>query len=70
MKYRVKVDPDKCKSCQLCVAACPKKIMKLSDKKNSRGFEIAICVDEDLCIGCQACAQVCPDVAIEIDKED
>ncbi len=65
-RFKIKVDPIFCKSCELCVVACPKKIMKISDKKNDRGFSLAVCMDEEACIGCMACAEVCPDVAIEI----
>ncbi len=70
MLYRITVDPEKCKSCSLCIAACPKHIMSLSDKTNSRGFEVVECVDLSQCIGCKACAEVCPEVAIEITKEN
>lgn len=70
MAFRVKIDPDKCKSCRLCIAACPKNIMSLSEQKNVQGFELAVCIDEEKCIGCKACAEVCPDVAIEIIKEN
>lgn len=70
MLYRIIVDPEKCKSCGLCLAACPKHIMKISDQKNSRGFEVAECFDLSQCIGCKACAEICPDAAIEIVKEN
>lgn len=70
MSFRIIVDPEKCKSCELCIAACPKHIMRLSEVKNARGFELAQCFDESKCIGCKICAEVCPDVAIEIIKEN
>lgn len=70
MPYRVKVEPRRCKSCELCLVVCPKKIMRLSGTKNELGFRVAECFDEPACIGCLACAQVCPDVAIEILKEE
>jgi len=68
MAFRVTVDGRRCKSCELCVAACPKKIMIISDQKNELGFRVAACQNAGLCTGCAACAQVCPDVAIEIFK--
>lgn len=70
MAFKVKVDARRCKSCELCVAVCPKKIMEISDRKNEQGFWLAVCVDESVCTGCLACAQVCPDVAIEILKTE
>ena len=66
--YRVKVDARRCKSCELCVPACPKKIMVITGKKNELGFKIAGCRDEALCTGCLACALVCPETAIDIVK--
>ena len=68
--FKIRVDASRCKSCELCVVACPKKIMAVSDKKNELGFKLAICTDENVCTGCLACAQVCPDVAIEIVRQE
>jgi 2-oxoglutarate ferredoxin oxidoreductase subunit delta len=68
--FKVKVDANFCKSCELCVAACPKKIMVISEKKNTLGFKLAECTDENLCTGCLACALVCPDVAVEIVRKE
>ncbi len=70
MAFRVKVDPALCKSCELCVPACPKKIMIITDSKNELGFKVAGCTDARQCTGCLACALVCPEVAIEISKEE
>ncbi len=69
MSYRVKIDPHRCKSCELCVAVCPKKILEISDERNELGFHVAVCRNEQDCTGCLACALVCPDLAIEIEKE-
>ncbi|NTV52960.1 MAG: 4Fe-4S binding protein [Candidatus Firestonebacteria bacterium] len=68
--FKVKVDAKRCKSCELCVAVCPKNIIVISEKKNEQGFRLAVCQDEDACTGCLACAQVCPDVAIEIVRKE
>ncbi|MCD4814421.1 4Fe-4S dicluster domain-containing protein [bacterium] len=69
MTFRLKIDPDRCKACEMCIAVCPKKIIRFSEKINKTGFRVVACVDEDSCTGCQACALVCPEVAIEIFKE-
>ena len=69
-KFKVKVDARRCKSCELCIPACPKKIMLISDRKNELGFKVAVCRDESACTGCLGCAQVCPEVAIEIFREE
>ena len=66
----VSVNDSKCKGCALCVSACPKKIMKISDKANQSGQYVAVCSDPPSCIGCKCCGIICPDDAITIEKED
>lgn len=68
--FSVSVEARRCKSCELCIPVCPKKIMLISDRKNELGFRVAACRDLKTCTGCLACAQVCPEVAIEIVQED
>ena len=60
---------DLCKGCGLCVNACPKKILKLSDSKfNKKGYPVAEMTDEASCIACAFCATMCPDTAITVEK--
>lgn len=58
-----------CKGCSLCVNACPKKILRLSNRYNKMGYAVAECINEDECISCAFCATMCPDCVIEIHKE-
>ena len=58
----------RCKSCELCTVACPKKIIGIAGYLNTNGFHPAICKDESACIGCALCARICPDMAIEVYK--
>ena len=58
-----------CKGCSLCVNACPKKILRLSDRINSMGYAVAECVDLSKCISCAFCATMCPDCVITVSKE-
>ena len=44
---KVTFDKDLCKGCGLCVKACPKKIVALSDELNKRGYHPAQVVDHD-----------------------
>lgn len=61
------IDGERCKSCGLCVKACPRQLIIISDKLNSKGYRPALFVDTDgKCIGCAFCAISCPDVAIEV----
>ena len=58
-----------CKGCGLCVEACPKKILALSEVRiNTRGYHPAAVTDEDACVGCASCALMCPDVCITVEK--
>ena len=57
-----------CKGCGLCVSACPKKIVVLQDKLNSKGYHPAGVIEQDKCIGCAFCATMCPDCVIKVEK--
>jgi 2-oxoglutarate ferredoxin oxidoreductase subunit delta len=64
-KFQVIVDSKYCKSCGLCIYFCPKKELKISKKKNKKGY---FCVEFSgyECTGCLRCALICPDAAIKI----
>jgi 2-oxoglutarate ferredoxin oxidoreductase subunit delta len=59
---------EKCKACEMCIQACPKKILALSGIFNGKGYSTVRCNDEKACIGCMLCARMCPDTVIEIYK--
>ena len=64
---RIIVNENLCKGCEMCVIACPKKIIALSQEKmNSKGYHPAELIDEAACTGCCSCAIMCPDVAITV----
>jgi indolepyruvate ferredoxin oxidoreductase alpha subunit len=53
---KCQVDPEKCKSCKMCLkVGCPAIGMK-----DNKAF-----IDQTQCVGCTVCAQVCPFDAIE-----
>lgn len=65
---KVVVLAERCKSCGLCVNACPRKVLAIGDQPNPKGYYAVVVRDPDKCIGCKLCGTVCPDIALEIYK--
>lgn len=66
---KVIINPNLCKSCELCINACPKRVLALDKTTiNSKGYHPAIAVKPEDCIGCCACAIMCPDCAIIVER--
>ncbi|WP_434309131.1 4Fe-4S dicluster domain-containing protein [Hominifimenecus sp. rT4P-3] len=63
---KIEVDTEKCKECGLCIAKCPKKLLKSADETNSMGYYYTIQEREEDCIGCGICYLFCPDAAITV----
>lgn len=66
---KVVVLSEYCKSCGLCIGVCPRKVLAIGDKSNSKGYYVVVPADPDKCIGCGLCGTVCPDLALEIYKD-
>lgn len=66
---KIEVDEARCKGCELCTAACPKKCIAMSKTFSATGYYPAVCCAPELCTGCGLCAQICPDLAISVYKE-
>ena len=60
------IERDQCKGCELCVHACPQKILGMGTKINRKGYFYAEMVEAKRCIGCRLCCVACPDLAIEM----
>lgn len=62
---RIVINKDLCKSCKICMKACPKSLIKTSRQVNSTGFHYAEFEDKNSeCLGCALCAESCPEAAI------
>ena len=62
----IAINPELCKGCELCVHACPQKILRMGEEINSKGYFYAKMAEQMRCIGCRLCCITCPDVAIEM----
>ena len=69
-KGRITFFEEKCKSCGLCVNACPRKTLRISEKINAKGHRPMEQYKQEDCIGCALCGLTCPDMVIEVYKED
>jgi len=67
---KIIVDNNRCKGCEMCVIACPKKILELDHSvTNSKGYHPAHAKSESECIGCGSCTTMCPDCAIRVEVD-
>lgn len=69
--YLVKVAPELCKACCLCVKRCPMDAIELKfSTKATNNFRKAVVVDTDLCIGCGVCVHKCKPKAITLKRKE
>jgi 2-oxoglutarate ferredoxin oxidoreductase subunit delta len=64
--FRIEVAPELCKSCELCIAVCPKDCIEHAGTLNRYGVYPVRMKKNAACIGCSQCAIMCPDAAIEV----
>lgn len=64
----VTIDLEGCKGCELCIPACPPKVLTMSSEVNAMGFRYPQL--HAGCTGCRACLDVCPDFVFEVYKYD
>lgn len=65
----IEIDEIYCKGCELCIGACPQKVLSLDlDHLTPKGYHPAY-LNGDHCTGCGICAIVCPEAAISVYRE-
>ena len=69
IKGTVVVDTERCKGCNLCVVACPSKVLVLSKQVNGKGYSYCTMANPDDCVGCASCALVCPDSCLTVYRQ-
>ncbi len=67
----IRINRELCKGCALCITACPKDSIRISNKLNIKGYHPAEYTEREKsknrkCTGCALCAITCPDIAIEV----
>ena len=65
---KITISEESCKGCGLCVLACPRKILAISEHSNRKGYYYVEVTDKEKCVGCAACAITCPDVGREVER--
>jgi 2-oxoglutarate ferredoxin oxidoreductase subunit delta len=66
IKGSVVVNTERCKGCELCLVACPSKVLAMTKEVNQKGYHFAYMANEDDCTGCASCGLVCPDSCITV----
>ena len=61
------IDEELCKGCEICIYVCPKGVYKMTDKVNSKGFNVVGAAFPEKCIECRLCEMSCPDLALYIE---
>ena len=59
---------ERCKGCELCIPACPPRVLSMSTAVNKIGFRYPEL--RPGCTGCKACLLVCPDFVFEVYQYD
>ena len=60
----LRIERERCKGCELCIPACPPRVLTMSDEVNGMGFRYPELSPG--CTGCRACLLVCPDFCFEV----
>ena len=64
MSGTVTIDVDVCKGCELCISACPPRVLTMSERVNRLGYRYPELAPG--CTGCAACQLICPDFVFEV----
>jgi len=67
--WRVIINPDMCKGCNICIEFCPTKVFETSETLSRRGYYLPLVSHEEACTGCRVCDLLCPELAIIIESK-
>ncbi len=57
---KVTIKAERCKSCGLCIAHCPKKCISFGQTMNKLGYH-PVEINHGACVACGSCYATCPD---------
>lgn len=63
---KIEIDKERCKGCGLCMASCPKNLIRVGEEINRQGYFFMVWDGNEACTGCALCGEICPDVAIRV----
>ncbi len=63
----VTIDVEVCKGCDLCITACPPRVLTMSTAVNHFGYHYPELSDG--CTGCAACQLICPDFVFTVYRQ-
>jgi 2-oxoglutarate ferredoxin oxidoreductase subunit delta len=63
----VHIIEERCKGCGFCIEFCPRNLLVISKRTNSKGYHPAEVVNDYNCTNCGLCALLCPDFAIFVE---
>jgi len=66
----ITIDEIYCKGCHLCIDQCPKAVLKVSSRRNAKGYLVPQVDRPEDCTACRLCELICPDMAITVEKSD
>ena len=66
-QWRVIINPEMCKGCNICIEFCPTDVFEISETLNRKGYYVPLVAKEGECTGCRICDLMCPELAIIIE---
>ena len=65
----ISIDSEACKGCGLCIFYCPKEVLRVSEKRNEKGYDVIEAYKPENCVDCRLCEISCPDLAIYVENK-